>query len=140
MTLRQQFNLLPPDESFLNQYGLLWETVTDGSQWVILHNFPTDSGYNHSTTSIAIRLPTGYPQAALDMVYVYPALTRKDNQPIRQTQAQQTLDGKQWQRWSRHRTAANPWNPKTDSLETHIYLIEDWFVREFERCPAKALA
>jgi len=140
MSLRRQFKLLPKDEAFLNQYGLPWEAVADGSQWIIIHDFPTHGGYNHSTTSIAIRLQTGYPQTALDMVYVHPALVRKDGQPVRQTQVQQSLDSKQWQRWSRHRTRVNPWNPQEDSLETHIYLIEDWFVREFDRCPAKALA
>lgn len=140
MNLRRQFQLLPADESFLNQYGLPWEAIVDGSQWIIVHSFPTHSGYNHSTTSIAIRLQTSYPKAALDMVYAHPALARKDGQPVRQTQVQQSLDGKQWQRWSRHRTAKNPWNPKEDSLETHIYLIEDWFLREFEKCPVKALA
>jgi Prokaryotic E2 family E len=136
MALRRQFNLLTADEAFLMEFGLPWETIVDGSQWVLVHNFPTHDGYTHSSTSIAIRLETGYPQAQLDMVYVYPALERKDNQLIPQTQVTQPLDGKGWQRWSRHRTGDNPWHPGEDSLETHIYLIEDWFVREFEKCPS----
>lgn len=136
MNLRRQFKLLPTDEEFLDQYGLQWETIVDGSQWVLIHDFPTHEGYNYSTTMIAIRLESGYPQAQLDMVYVYPALARKDVQPIPQTNATQKLDGKEWQRWSRHRTSANPWRSGEDSLETHIYLIEDWFVREFEKCPS----
>jgi hypothetical protein len=140
VNLRRQFTLLPVDEVFLTQYGLPWETVIEGSQWVIVHNFPTHKEYIYDKTSIAIRVETAYPQTQLDMVYVYPSLVRRDGHPIQQTQAQQSLDGKQWQRWSRHRTSANPWNPQEDSLETHIYLIEDWFVREFEKCPAPTLA
>ena len=139
MELRRQFNLLPADEAFLMQYGLPWETIADGSQWVLIHTFPTHEGYNHAKASIAVRLETGYPQAQLDMMYVYPALVRKDGQLIPQTQAVQTLDGKAWQRWSRHRTGANPWQPGEDSLETHVYLIEDWFTREFEKCPSIVL-
>lgn len=135
MDLRRQFKLLPKDKEFLNQYGLPWETIVDGSQWVLIHDFPTHETYNHLQVSIAVRLETGYPQAQLDMVYVHPALTRKDGKPIPQTNATQQLDGKNWQRWSRHRTSANPWRPGEDSLETHVYLIEDWFVREFEKCP-----
>ena len=135
--MRQQFKLLPQDEEFLNQYGLPWETIIDGSQWVLIHNFPTHEAYNYSQTSIAIRLETGYPQAQLDMVYVHPALVRKDAQPILNTDSNQPLDGKSWQRWSRHRTSTNPWRPNEDSLETHIFLIEDWFIREFEKCPCK---
>jgi len=133
MNLRRQFGLLPTDEAFLMQYGLPWETITDGSQWVLIHDFPTHDAYNNPRASISIRLETGYPHAQLDMVYVYPALVRKDGQPIPQTQVKQPLDGKEWQRWSRHRTAANPWKPGEDSLETHVYLIEDWFAREFEK-------
>jgi hypothetical protein len=133
MELRRQFTLLPADEAFLVQYGLPWETISDGSQWVLIYDFPTHNGYNPAKTSIAVRLETGYPQAHLDMVYVYPALARKDGKTIPQTQVKQPLDGKEWQRWSRHRTAANPWQPGEDSLETHVYLIEDWFVREFEK-------
>lgn len=133
MELRRQFKLLPEDEIFLDNYGLPWESIVDHSQWVLIHDFPTHEGYNYPQASIAIRLETGYPQAQLNMVYVYPALTRKDGKPIPQTNAVQNLDGKSWQRWSRHRTKENPWQPGVDSLETHIYLIEDWFVREFEK-------
>lgn len=132
MPLRKQFALLPNDETFLKQYGLPWETIMDGSQWVLIHNFPTHSGYNHPQASIAIRLVTGYPQAALDMVYVYPQLARRDGKSIGAVSVNQKLDGKTWQRWSRHRTRHNPWQPGHDNLETHIYLIEDWFSREFE--------
>ena len=131
MELRRQFSLLAHDEAFLDQYGLPWETVIDGSQWVIAHNFTTHQGYNHPEASIAIRLETGYPMTQLDMVYVYPELVRNDGRQIPQTQHRQALDGKQWQRWSRHRTSANPWRRGEDGLETHIYLIEDWFSREF---------
>lgn len=131
MTLRRQFDLLPDDEKFLNEYGLPWETLVDGSRWVLIHEFPTDDGYNHPKASIAIRLETGYPQTALDMVYVYPALTRKDGKKIGATDGKQKLDGKVFQRWSRHRTKQNPWAPDRDNLGTHVILIEDWFAREF---------
>lgn len=133
MGLRRQFETLPQDNAFLEQYGLPWETVVDGSQWVLIHDFFTHDGYNYSKASIAVRLETGYPQAQLDMVYVNPVLARKDGAKIPQTESRQRLDGKDWQRWSRHRTSANPWRPGEDSLETHVYLIEDWFTREFER-------
>ncbi len=76
---------------------------------------------------------SGYPIAALDMVYVFPALVRRDGRPIPQTNAVQQLDGKSWQRWSRHRTAENPWRPGEDCVEHHIFLVEDWFAREFSR-------
>jgi hypothetical protein len=136
MTLRRQFELLPADRQTLDEYGLPWETLVDGSQWVLLHQFVTHEGYDHSRVTTAIRLETGYPNTPLDMVYFFPALVRKDGRPIRATEARQPLDGKSFQRWSRHRTPQNPWKPGRDNLGTHIILIEDWLAREFEKCPA----
>ena len=133
MGLRRDFDLPPQDERFLEQYGCPWETVADGSQWVLIHEFSTHEGYDHARVTAAIRMETGYPDAELHMVYVFPALVRKDGRPIGKTRARQTICGKTYQRWSRHRTAQNPWRPGFDGLETHVYLIEDWFAREFEK-------
>lgn len=131
--MRRQFELLPEDEQLLNDYGLPWETVVDGSQWVLIHDFPTHEGYNHKTVIAAIRLETGYPNTPLDMVYFHPALARVDGRAIGATQAVQHISGASYQRWSRHRTHQNPWRPAIDSLGTHIVLIEDWLQREFEK-------
>jgi hypothetical protein len=135
MTLRRQFELLPEDRQFLDEYGMPWETIVDGSQWVLIHEFPTHEFYNHPHVTAAIRLETGYPHNELNMVYFFPALARKDGRPIGATEAMQMLDGKSFQRWSRHRTAQNPWKIGRDGLGTHVILIEDWLVREFEKCP-----
>jgi hypothetical protein len=131
--LRRQFSLLPEDEKFLNDYGLRWETIVDGSQWVLIHGFPTYGPYIQQTVTVAIRLETGYPNSALDMVYVHPPMIRQDGKAIGATQALQALDGKSFQRWSRHRTAQNPWRPGEDNIGSHVFLIEDWFQREFEK-------
>lgn len=135
MTLRRQFDLLPQDQVFLEEYGLPWETIVDGSQWVLIHEFPTYEGYNHPHVTAAIRMETGYPNTELNMVYVFPALARQDGRQIGATNSPQTIDGKSYQRWSRHRTAENPWKIGRDSLGTHVILVEDWFAREFEKWP-----
>lgn len=136
MTFRRQFELLLEDQQFLDEYGLPWETIVDGSQWVLIHQFVTHEGYDHFRVTAAIRIETGYPNAPLDMIYFFPALMRKDGRPIGATGARQALDGKNFQRWSRHRTPQNPWKPGRDNLGTHIILVEDWLAREFEKCPA----
>lgn len=133
MNLRRQFDLLPEDDKFLNDYGLPWETIVDGSQWVLIHNFPTYGPYNHQKVTAAIRLETGYPTTSLEMVYFHPHLMRQDGRIIGATQVTQPLDGKSFQRWSRHRTVQNPWKPGEDSIASHIFLIEDWLQREFEK-------
>ena len=132
MTLRRQFDLLPQDQEFLDEYGRPWETIVDGSQWVLIHEFQTPEGYNHPHVTAAIRMETGYPNTELDMVYFFPALARKDSKLIGATQSTQSIEGKEYQRWSRHRTPQNPWKVGLDHLDTHIILIEDWLAREFE--------
>lgn len=138
MTLRREFDLLSDDRQFLDDYGLDWETIVDGSRWVLVHQFSSQhEGYNHTHVTIAIRLETGYPNTALDMVYVYPALVRRDGFRLGATDATQSIQGKAYQRWSRHRTTQHPWRPGQDGIGSHIFLIEDWFAREFEKCPAR---
>jgi hypothetical protein len=137
MIVRRNFDVGDEDEAFLNQYECPWEAVIDGSPWILIHGFSVPKGYNHDKVTAAIRIESGYPQGQLDMVYFFPALKRSDGQPIGCSEAQQALDGKIFQRWSRHRTPENPWKPGFDNLGTHIFLIEEWLVREFEKCPAK---
>jgi len=136
MALRREFDMLPVDREFLDEYGLPWETIVDGSQWVLIHDFPVPRGYNQATVTAAIRIETGYPDAELHMVYFFRALARRDGKPIGATEARQQLDGKSYQRWSRHRTATNPWKIGRDHIGTHVILIEDWLDREFEKCPS----
>jgi hypothetical protein len=137
MPLRRQFELLPADRQFLEEYGLPWETIVSGSQWVLIHEFPTHEGYNHQRIVIALRMETGYPNTELNMVYVFPALARTDGVAIGATQINETIDGKTFQRWSRHRTSQNPWKIGRDNLGSHVILIEDWLAREFEKCPLR---
>ena len=129
--MRRDFELLPDDAAFLKLCGYAWECVLDGSQWVLLNNFPIPQGYAQDNVTAAIRLETGYPDAELDMVYFAPALSRTDGRPISATNAPQMIAGRQFQRWSRHRTPQNPWIASQDSLATHIMLVEDWLDREF---------
>jgi Prokaryotic E2 family E len=131
MAPRRHFDLSADDQRFLEEYGLPWETLVDGPQWVLVHDFPTVAGYNHPRVTAAIRLETGYPNTELNMVYFFPALARADGKAIGATQAIQQIDGKMFQRWSRHRTAQNPWKAGRDNIGTHILLVEDWLAREF---------
>ncbi|MGE0490087.1 MAG: E2/UBC family protein [Vulcanimicrobiota bacterium] len=128
--MRRQFDLLPNDETFLNDYGLPWESVLDGSRWVLIHDFPLPPGYTVRKATAAIRIETGYPNVELNMVYFHPRIAREDQQRIGATDAQQVIESKTYQRWSRHRSKQNPWRIGFDSLETHIILVEDWLERE----------
>lgn len=132
--MRHKFQLPEGDEAYLSAQGFSWETIEEGGmQWLLIHEFPAPAGYNHQSASAAIQIPPGYPDSPLDMVYLHPALVRVDGRPIPAADAKQALDGKEWQRWSRHRTGAHPWRPGVDDVSVHVMMISDWLAREFHR-------
>jgi hypothetical protein len=132
--LRRSFVLPPEDVEFLDASGLAWEALIEGNlRWVLLRKFPIPQGYNVSESDIAIQLSDSYPSTQLDMVYVFPALSLSSGVPIKATDVSQPLDGQSYQRWSRHRTPANPWRPNIDYLGTHIGLIEEWLLKEVKK-------
>lgn len=130
---RRDAPTLDHDRAFLDGYGLSWEIIIDGSTWVMLYDFPLPPGYSTSTVTLAIRVEGGYPLAQLDMFYMFPRVHRLDGKPIRQAAVIQMIGSREFQRWSRHRTADNPWMAGRDSLETHIYLVEEALAEELAK-------
>lgn len=128
--MRRQFRLPEADELFLNAQGLGWESVIDGKvQWLVVHERPVLAGYNHAKALTAVVIPPGYPDAQLDMVYFFPQLARADGKRIGGLSLR-SFDGKDWQQWSRHRTAQNPWRPGEDDIAGHFILVDHWLRRE----------
>lgn len=133
--MRKHFNLPELDESYLVELGLPWETILEyGMHWLLIYNHPVYAGYNAIEVCIAIKMETGYPRSPLDMAYFYPPLQRQDGKLINATTIQ-PIDGKKFQRWSRHRTAQNPWREGVDDISTHMSLINFWFEQEFIKYP-----
>ncbi len=131
--MRREFQLLSDDLNFLESRQEPWETVVDGAiKRVILCNHRVPPGYNLSNVDLYIRIDATYPDTQIDMVYFYPHLVRSDGKPIKAT-INDSFDGKTWQRWSRHRTSANPWRPEIDNLSTHISLVGEWLHLELKK-------
>jgi hypothetical protein len=121
--MRREFSLPEEDHEHLDGLSLPWETVrVDGGQWLLLHKFSFPAGYNLTEGSVAIQIPANYPVAPLDMAYFYPHLARLDGQPVRQANVEHPLEGKRWQRWSRHYS----WHPGQHNIGTHIVLVRHW--------------
>jgi hypothetical protein len=89
-------------------------------------------GYNVTECEINVRIDPGYPDSQIDMAYFYPALERRNGKPIAAV-CSDSFDNRNWQRWSRHRTSANPWRPGVDNLATHFELVADWLWRELKK-------
>lgn len=128
--MRRQFQLPESDELYLKVLGLDWETVIEAQvRWLLVHDRPVPSGYNHAKVLTALIIPPGYPDAQLDMVYFFPQLVRADGGRIGGLSSR-TFDGKNWQQWSRHRTPQNPWRPGEDDITGHFILVDHWLRRE----------
>ena len=130
---RQDFRMPAAEEGYLNRLGLPWEALRDAAtRWLIIHNWKLPAGYNHEQISLALLIPDNYSDSQIDMVYFRPPLARKDGRPIGALSTQ-NIAGSEWQRWSRHRTAANPWRPGIDDVASHLALVDEWLQREFSR-------
>src|SRR5689334_16896076 len=109
--MRRDFILPEEDVEFLDASGHSWMTIQDGNgQWVIIKDYPVPEGYKKDRVDIALKIDAGYPVSQIDMVYFNPDLVRLDGNAIAAL-ASQSINGEQWQRWSRHRTGENPWRP-----------------------------
>jgi hypothetical protein len=131
--MRQQFQLGEEDEAGLTARSLLWEALIEGNaKWLIFPEYQIPEGYNHRVAGAALRIKPSYPDDDIDMVYFYPALGLTSGKTIAQLSLI-SLDGKQYQQWSRHRTGANPWRPGLDNVCTHLLLVDDWLKRELKK-------
>ena len=130
--LRREFALLPVDIKFLDGTGLTWETVKVAERrWVLARDHELLPGYQPRKVTMALEIPKDYPQAQIDMFYFSPAVSRCDGVAIPNTQVTAPIDGMTFQGWSRHRTAAHPWDPNSDNVGTHFALVEHSLAREF---------
>lgn len=130
---RRHFDLPPDDISFLNSNGLPWETVLEKNvRRVLIHELPIPDGYNVQSAVVNLRIESGYPEAQIDMAYFYPDLRRSDGTALKAI-ASDSFDGKQWQRWSRHRTPQNPWRPGIDNVSTHLSAVQSWLKLELNK-------
>ncbi len=131
--MRREFQLPTIDRDFLDRNVAEWETViAGGNRWVIIGGFDIPPGYNHTAVSVGLILPSSYPDVQIDMAYFSPNLSRADGKSINALSLQ-SLDGKAWQRWSRHRPNPADWRPGIDNIETHLVYVRSWLEDEFKK-------
>lgn len=123
-TINPGDGLLPEvDEHYLVEKGHKWEVVK-GSDclYLILRGVPVASSkYSRSTTDVMIRIPFGYPMAALDMFYVDPPLQMASGGYPQRADHFEEHCGRRWQRFSRHLPTA--WRPGVDGLRGFLALV-----------------
>lgn len=130
---RQDFLLSEHDNEYLASAGYSFETIKEGNhQWLILRELPMPNGYNVDRADVAILIPPAYPSTPLDMAYFFPALQRADGRPIGKL-TNKVVEGKNFQRWSRHRTPQNPWKLGEDDVSSHLAYMNYWLVEELKK-------
>lgn len=128
---RRAFALLPADERQLDAMGCRWETVIDGRRrWLLISGYFVPTGYTVSAVTLALEIPGPYPGAQIDMFYLHPVLRREVGGEIPATQTIETIHGREFQRWSRHRGPQSPWDPRVDNVITHLALVESALAKE----------
>ncbi|WP_118194307.1 multiubiquitin domain-containing protein [Albibacterium indicum] len=131
MGVRKQFLLPAEDVETLKKMGLEWETITLGAHWVIIYDYPIPEGYNIRKADVALMIPPTYPATQIDMAYFYPALSKSNNRRIGAI-TNQGIDGRTFQRWSRHRQAGQ-WTPGVDCIATHLCLVDNWLINDLKK-------
>ncbi|UXJ50305.1 multiubiquitin domain-containing protein [Pseudomonas citronellolis] len=127
---RRDFALLPVDEVHLNESGYCWETFVEGqSRWLVIHDYPLPEGYSPRCVNLALLITAGYPQAMLDMFYLYPAVTLTSGKTIPATEGTATIEGIIYQRWSRHRS----WSPSVDNVVSQLAMADGCLHKEVEQ-------
>ena len=119
------FALLPSDdEGFLRRGLAPRRVVEDGRRWLIFDVYPLPKGLSPHAVAIALDIPPSYPRAEIDMFYCHPAVSRDDGGVIPQTGAREIIEGRTYQRWSRHRGTRSRWDTGTDTVLTHLTLVD----------------
>lgn len=101
------------------------ENTIDASEdggWinVIIQAFPLGEGFNMSSSNLLIRIQLTYPDAGPDMFWVEVGVLLANGQPPQAAEAIETIQGRNWRRFSWHRQA---WNPSVDNLHGYLEFI-----------------
>lgn len=125
------FKLLPADHAYLDGLGLRWETVLEGERrWLLLHDYPLPEGYAPAKVQLALDVLKDYPASQIDMFYFAPFVRLADGREIPSTQVRAIIAGVEYQGWSRHRNGSSLWDSNTDSVRTHMALVETCLAKE----------
>jgi len=117
-------DLLPTEDvETLTARGLKAGAKIVGNEiFLVIESYPVPEGYDHDTTNVLLRLPRQWPDGRPDMFWTEPHLkvVATSNWPNASGHLM-NLDGRQWQRWSRH--YKDRWKPGIDRLVNLLTIV-----------------
>lgn len=121
------------DKNFLASIENKVEIIKNNNlNWVVIRSLEIPKGYNVKKADVALLIPPHYPTTQLDMIYFHPALRRTDGKQIKALSVQ-PIEGKNYQRWSRHRNSSNKWDSEIDDIQSHLDLMFNCLEAEFKK-------
>ena len=92
-----------------------------GWRFLVISDYPLPPGFTPAQVQLLVKLPPGFPDAAPDMFWVYPAVRTPGGCNPRSTSNERLL-GKDWQRFSWH-LAPGVWKPGVSTLRDFLRCI-----------------
>lgn len=126
--------MLPAEDiAYLDGKKFNYSVEHNGSaELLIIKNYELPPGFTPAVTDLLLDVPSGYPDAGLDMFWVRPAVKLGNGAYAPASEVFEPKFGdEQWQRFSRH---GYPWGPG-DSIASYL----TWIRRELE-ANAKAVS
>ena len=110
----------------LESRGFEVEVAVDNAIYVVIKNYPIPGGiWNRTSSDLLIMAYDTYPNAALDMFWLDPPISRKGGPP--NGAGIETRNGREWQSFSWH---IGGWDPAYDNLLTYLDVINDRLCRD----------
>lgn len=127
-TLVDTVTVLPQNEiTYLITQGYEYELHRNPSNpselFLVISNFDLGENYNPRNVKVLVKIPVGFPTAAMDMFWVQPSVLKKNGQLPANVCDEEYL-GSLWQRFSRHRNAGS-WNPVMGGLRSHFTFVAE---------------
>jgi hypothetical protein len=109
------------DEEFLEEKGYNYRLVGSNADiLIIIENFELPKAYTPTSATLLVVLPTGYPNAKVDMFFTRPDVKLANgNWPLNCT-GRVTYNNQQWQQWSRH----IEWRLGVDNLRSFFAAVK----------------
>lgn len=122
--LASESALLKSDAQYLELKGYEYSAnqESNGSILVVIHDFPLSEAYTPTSCDLLIKLPPAYPNANPDMFWTWPDVKLRSGAWPRSSEVHEVLNGRPWQRWSRHLTAS-AWRPGRDCVRTFLAVV-----------------
>ncbi len=110
----------------LESRGFEVEVAVDNAIYVVIKDYPIPEGiWDRTSSDLLIMAHDTYPNAALDMFWLDPPISRKGGPP--DGAITETRNGREWQSFSWH---IGGWDPAHDNLLTYLDVVNDRLSRD----------